>query len=162
MPMNDWQGVTVDGPEGRVTGLHLAGLGLNGRIPSDLGRLDRLVSLALPRNRLTGRIPPELGDLASLEHLKLNFNALTGGIPPELAKLANLKDLQLRENRLTGPVPAALGELDVSVLRLSGNDFDSVPPEFTAVADHDLAHTRLCPPPSANPALFDDCTALWR
>ena len=160
MPMNDWQGVTVDGPEGRVTGLHLAGLGLNGRIPSDLGRLDRLVSLALPRNRLTGRIPPELGDLASLEHLKLNFNALTGGIPPELAKLANLKDLQLRENRLTGPVPAALGELDVSVLRLSGNDFDSVPPEFTAVADHDLAHTRPCPPPSANPALFDDCTAL--
>ena len=33
VPVNRWQGVTVDGPEGRVTGLDLAGLGLNGRIP---------------------------------------------------------------------------------------------------------------------------------
>ncbi len=136
VPVNDWQGVTADGPEGRVTGLDLAGLGLNGRIPSALGRLDRLASLSLQRNRLTGRIPSELGDLASLEHLNLSYNTLTG------------------------PVPAALGELDVSVLRLSGNDFDAVPPEPTAVAAHDLADTRPCPPPSTNPALFDDCTVL--
>ena len=158
--VNSWQGVTADGPEGRVTGLDLSGLGLNGRIPSDLGRLDRLVSLSLPRNRLTGRIPPELGDLASLEHLNLNFNALTGVIPPSLAKLENLKDLWLTENRLTGPVPAALGELDPSVLRLSGYDFDAVPPEPTAVAAHDPAGTRLCTPPPTSPALFDDCAVL--
>ncbi len=87
VPVNGWQGVTVEGPEGRVTGLDLAGLGLNGRIPPDLGRLDRLVSLSLGRNRLTGRIPPELGNLASLEYLHLGLNALTGAIPPELAKL---------------------------------------------------------------------------
>ena len=135
--VNSWQGVTVDGPEERVTGLDLAGLGLNGRIPSDLGRLDRLVSLSLQRNRLTGRIPPELGDLASLEHLNLSYNALTGGIPPELAKLENL-----------------------SVLRLSGNDFDSVPPEPTAVAAHDPVDTRLCTPPRTSPAPFDDCAVL--
>ena len=161
VPVDRWQGVTVDGSEGRVTGLYLAGLGLNGRIPSDLGRLDRLVVLSLHRNRLAGRIPPELGDLASLEHLSLNYNALTGGIPPELAKLDRLKNLRLAGNRLTGAVPAVLGELDLSVLRLSGNDFDSVPPELTAVAGHDLADTRLCTPlPSTSSSLFDDCAVL--
>ena len=160
VPVDRWEGVTVDGPEGRVTALRLWGLGLNGRIPSDLGRLDRLVVLALHRNRLTGRIPPELGDLASLERLRLSYNALTGGIPPELAKLENLEELWLKYNRLTGAVPAALGELDLSVLRLAGNDFDSIPPEPTAVAAHDPADTRLCTPLPTSPAPFDDCAVL--
>ncbi len=161
VPVSYWQGVTVDGPEGRVTGLALAALGLSGRIPSDLGRLDHLVSLSLNRNRLTGRIPPELGDLASLEHLNLSLNTLTGAIPPELANLENLEELWLKYNHLTGPVPAALGELDLSVLRLSGNDFDSIPPELAAVADHDLADMRFSTPlPPTSPALFDDCAVL--
>ena len=161
VPVGLWQGVTVEGPEGRVTGLDLAGLGLNGRIPKDLGRLDRLVSLHLRRNRLTGRIPAALGDLASLERLSLSYNALTGGIPPELAKLENLDKLWLKHNRLTGAVPAALGELDLSVLRLSGNGFDSVPPVLAAVADHDLVRMRfstLMPPTS--PDLFEDRAVL--
>ena len=161
VPVDRWQGVTVDGPEGHVTGLNLWGLGLNGRIPSDLGRLDRLVSLSLGRNQLTGRIPPELGDLASIEHLHLNRNTLTGGIPPELGKLGNLKTLTLKHNRLTGVVPAALGELDLSVLRLSGNDFDSIHPELTDVADHDLGNMRLSTPlPPTSPARFDDRAVL--
>ena len=159
--VDHWEGVTVDGPEGRVTELRLSELGLNGRIPPDIGRLDRLVSLSLARNRLSGRIPPELGNLASLEDLILSYNALTGGIPPELAKLENLEQLWLRGNRLTGPVPAALGELDLSVLRLSGTDFDSVPPELTDIADHDVADAWPCLPlPPTSPALFDDCTVL--
>ncbi len=137
--------------------VNLAGLELNGRIPSDLGRLDRLVSLSLRRNRLSGPIPPELGNLANLEHLNLSYNTLTGGIPPELAKLENLEELWLKHSRLTGVVPAALAELDLSVLRLSRNDFDSVPPELTTVADHDLDNMRL---PSTSPARFDDCTLL--
>ncbi len=161
VPVGLWQGVTVAGSEGRVTGLNLAGLGLNGRIPAELGRLDRLVSLSLQRNQLTGRIPPELGNLARLEYLNLSHNALTGGIPPELAKFKNLKELWLKHNRLTGAVPVALGELGLSLLRLSGNDFDSIPPELTAAADHDLAYTRVSTPlPPMSPALSDDCKAL--
>ena len=160
-PVSYWQGVTTNGPEGRVTELDLAGLGLNGHLPSALGRLDRLVSLSLQRNRLTGRIPPELGDLASLKKLNLSYNALTGAIPPELAMLENIEELWLRGNRLTGPVPAAFAELDPSVLRLSGNHFDFVPPVHAAVAEHDLANARFClPPPSTSPALFNDCAVL--
>ncbi len=158
VPVNRWQGVTVDGPEGRVTGLDLAGLGLNGRIPPDLGRLDRLVSLSLSWNRLTGPIPPELGNLSSLEHLNLSHNDLAGGIPPALAKLENLDGLWLKHSRLTGPVPAVLGELDLSVLRLVGNDFDAIPPELAAAGP---GLVRSCQPlPPTTPALFDDCTVL--
>ena len=160
VPVNRWRGVTVEGPGGRISELDLSGLGLNGRIPSDLGRLDRLVSLSLRRNRLTGRIPPELGNLASLKYLNLSFNALTGGIPPELAKLKRLEELWLKHNRLTGPVPAALGDIHPSVLRLSGNDFDSIPPALTGVANNDLAAGLCLPLPSTSPALFDDCTVL--
>ena len=155
-----WQGVTAS-PEGRVTELNLAGLGLNGRIPSDIGRLDRLASLILQRNRLEGPIPPELGALASLERLNLSYNALTGGIPPELAELKNLDQLWLKHNRLTGVVPAALGDLDLSILRLSGNGFDSVPPELVAIADHDMPDARLSTLlPPTSPALSDDHATL--
>ncbi len=161
VPVSSWQGVTVDASGRRVTRLDLRGAGLNGRIPSDIGRLDRLVSLLLQRNRLGGSIPPELGNLASLEVLNLNHNDLTGAIPPELAKLENLKMLRLAANRLTGPVPAALGVLDLSILRLARNDFDSVPRELAAAADHGLARTRPCLPlPSTSPELFADCTLL--
>ena len=41
----------------------------------NLGRLDRLASLSLQRNRLSGPIPPELGALTSLERLNLSYNA---------------------------------------------------------------------------------------
>ena len=161
VPVSSWQGVTVDAREGRVTRLELSEVGLNGRIPSDIGRLGRLVSLSLRRNRLSGGIPPELGNLASLQSLHLNYNSLTGAVPPELAKLENLKELELVGNRLTGPVPAALGVLDLSVLRLAGNDFDSVPHELAAVANHDLARARPCLPlPSTSPELLADCTLL--
>ncbi len=67
----------------------------------------------------------------------------------------------MQGNRLTGPVPAAIGELRLSVLRLWGNDFDSIPPEINTVADHDLGRFVLClPPPRTSPALFEDCTTL--
>ena len=158
--VHSWQGVTAS-PEGRVTKLNLAVLGLNGRIPSDIGHLDRLASLLLQRNRLEGPIPPELGALASLERLNLSYNALTGGIPPELAELKNLDQLWLKHNRLTGVVPAALGDLDLSILRLSGNGFDSVPPELVAIADHDMTEARLSTSlPPTSPALSDDRATL--
>ena len=159
VPLHRWQGVTMDGPDNRATQLHLRGLGLNGRIPPELGNLDRLVHLSLGRNRLTGSIPPELGNLASLQTLNLSHNDLTGTIPPELALLPQLRRLALRDNRLAGPVPAALGDLELQVLRLAGNDIHSVPAGLAT--DHDLATMRVCAPlPATNTALFNDCTAL--
>ena len=160
-PVDLWHGVTVEGAEKRVTKLALDEWGLNGRIPSELGRLDHLAWLTLRRNRLAGAVPPELGDMDRLEILNLSFNRLTGAIPPELAKLQNLKELELRHNRLSGAVPAALRSLDLSVLLLVGNDFAPSPPELSAIPYNDLAETLLCAPlSSTRPALIEDCTAL--
>ena len=139
IPISQWQGVTLGGPEGRVKALALSGQGLTGRIPPEFGRLRGLESLHLALNRLTGSVPPELGQLADLRSLVLDLNALTGGIPPELGRLARLRSLWLGGNHLTGPVPPTL--------------FD--------VAEHDLAQQAFClPPPRTSPGLFGDCTTL--
>ena len=39
VPMGEWQGVTLGGPEGRVIALELPRMGLDGRIPAALGGL---------------------------------------------------------------------------------------------------------------------------
>ena len=105
LPLNEWQGVTVGGPEGRVMALELPRMGLNGRVPAALGRLAGLRSLVLDGNVLAGAIPPELGKLTDLEILGLAANALTGPIPPELARLSSLRELWLSGNHLTGSPP---------------------------------------------------------
>ena len=94
VPIEHWQGVTMDRLRNRVTALELAQLGLNGRIPPALGRLDGLVSLRLSRNRLAGPIPPELGSLVRLRKLWLDDNRLSGPLPPELGRLSGLAELR--------------------------------------------------------------------
>ncbi len=140
VPVELWQGVEVGGVPPRVTGLNLQGVGLEGRIPPELGRLEHLVSLRLNRNRLTGSIPPELGELGKLRYLVLSGNTLTGSIPLELGRLLNLEELWLKENRLSSSIPPELGELEkLSLLRLAGNRFSGpIPPALYAVDDHDL------------------------
>ena len=76
-PVGNWHGVTVS--SGRVTGLELPENQLTGSIPSELGNLTNLGSLALGYNQLTGPIPPQLGQLTSLWQLHLPGAGLTGG-----------------------------------------------------------------------------------
>ena len=80
-PLGNWSGVQVDG-DGRVVRLQLNNNNLIGRIPPELGLLDRLETLVLRSNTLTGTIPSELGGLDSLRELVLFGNDLTGQIPP--------------------------------------------------------------------------------
>ncbi len=127
----------MDGPEGRVTGLDLAGLGLN------------------------GRIPPELGNLTNLDHLNLSYNILTGGIPPELGKLIDLRMLGLAGNALTGPIPPIppeLGGLDnLFSLRLAGNDFHGcLPRKLRRLRSHDIDDGLICA------ALAMDRLLVWK
>ena len=122
LAIEEWNGVSVDGTSGRVTGLNLRAAGLDGQIPAELGNLDHLQSLHLGENRLNGGIPAELGRLDALQELYLNANRLTGDIPPELDSLGVLQRLYLNGNQLDGAIPPALGGLaSLRVLSLSQN-----------------------------------------
>ena len=110
-PIGEWEGVSVNA-NGRVAALNLAGRGLTGELPPELGSLASLQLLNLGRNQLTGELPPELGSLANLEYLDLNGNELTGSSGKCVPNL-----------RLSLPISilAPLGELC-----LTGGEFASV------------------------------------
>ena len=69
---------------------------MTGSIPTQLGSLSNLTSLAVSGNQLTGTIPTELGNLSNLTFLYLHQNQLTGTIPTELADLSNLTEVLTR------------------------------------------------------------------
>ena len=160
VPVDDWQGVAVDRWCDCVTALDLTQMGLNGRIPTQLGQLAGLVSLRLGRNRLGGGIPAELGDLANLRMLALSSNLLTGSVPPELGRLSKLTDLWLRGNRLIGPVPPSVAALP-SLLTLRLDDNGAAGEQLAQDSGGALAESLLCRPLSeASTRLNDDCATL--
>ena len=97
--LSEWTGVTVGTVGGveRVTVLNLERQGLDGVIPSALGRLSGLRELRLSwGNPLTGVIPQRLGWLGNLGLLLLARNQLSVVIPSQLGHLLNLDNLLRR------------------------------------------------------------------
>ncbi len=157
VPVGDWQGIVMAPSRSRVAGLDLTQLGLNGRIPPELGRLAGLVSLRLSRNRLAGPVPPELGDLTELRTLALDGNALTGRLPPELGKLSRLRDLRLHGNTLTGPLPPSV----VALPGLAESRFDLVE-VLTAGRSRVVDTSPRCQLLPRTRRLYNDCSTLLR
>lgn len=70
-------------------------------------------------SQVQGKIPTELGRLGQLETLLLEGNWLSGTIPPELGNLVNAQQMSFRKNYLTGRVASELCELrDISLVEL--------------------------------------------
>ena len=64
--LGEWRGVRADSL-GRVAALDLGGNGLSGRLPANLGQLDRMTELRIDSNRdLSGRLPSSLTRLSPL------------------------------------------------------------------------------------------------
>ena len=145
IPVEVWDGVTVDLETWRVTGLRLRDSGLTGMIPQELGTLSDLTYLDLRGNQLTGTIPSELGKLAELKTLYLHDNRLNGTMPAELGDLSNLQRLWLSNNQLTGPIPPELGNLRNLVnWRFGRNRLTGcVPKGLVAVEDNDFVRLGL-------------------
>ena len=118
IPIQQWQGVVLDGNRERVTALDLSSTGLNGRIPPALGALDGLVQLRLSDNQLVGAVPPELGNLTQLNELALDGNRLTGALPEELGHLPRLNRLWLEGNQFSGRPSPKLCHLERFLLPL--------------------------------------------
>ena len=198
-PLAQWHGVSTDA-KGRVTRVNLTGRrdsqgnwtrhGLEGAIPPELGRLDRLERLLLYGNELSGPVPAALGELASLEQLDLSHNELSGpippevgnlpklrqlllganslehAIPPELGSLGHLEDLSIHSNKLSGPIPAALGDLaSLESLNLRDNELNgSIPPALGSLASLEqlyLYNNKLTGPIPAELGDLGKLTQLW-
>ena len=101
-PVSEWYGVEVD-----------AG--------------GRVVGLTLSRNNLTGRVPPEVGDLDRLRHLHIDHNVLSGPLPPDLADATGLTSLRISDNPLSGPLPRSLLALSLREFRYADTGL-CVPP----------------------------------
>ena len=154
-PVGDWYGVTTD-VAGRVTGLDLYYVGLNGPLPAVVGDLTYLQELSIAQNPgLSGSLPPELFKLTNLRRLSITGSQLTGALPAELGNLTDLQELYLYENDLGGQIPVELAGLSkLEHLYLSGNDFEGCLPEGLAdVADNDLETLALpdCTPTTVQP-----------
>ncbi|XP_024200472.1 putative receptor-like protein kinase At3g47110 [Rosa chinensis] len=99
---------------------------LHGSIPTGLGSLVNLQSLALGDNSFTGSIPTDIGKRSTLMELYLEDNQLSGSIPSSLGNLTMLTRLYLLANNLSGSIPSSLGkchgllELDLSQNILNG------------------------------------------
>lgn len=100
-----------------VSKLSLAGYGLRGSLPVEIGYLSALKVLDMQRNKLFGSLPSEWGILAkggksSLQSIRLDGNGLSGPIPTEWCNIntKGLQDLILSNNKLTGTIPDCLGE----------------------------------------------------
>ena len=126
----EWTGVSCAG--GHVTGLSLAGRGLEGTIPAAIGALPHLERLDLAHNRLGGTLPAEMGELGALRHLDLHANRFGGPVPSTLSGLTSLTDLDLGYNLLSAPDPQL-----ASFLNARDPDWletQAVPPAGLAVA----------------------------
>ena len=103
-PVSSWYGVTVE--EGRVKKIILNSNNLSGTLPTDLGQLSALVTIACSNdNGLTGEIPDELFQIGSLRQIGIGNCSLIGTIPNSIGNCSYLTELNLPQNNLTGPIP---------------------------------------------------------
>ena len=101
-PLSEWTGVTTD-EDGRVTELDLAANELSGRIPAELGNLDRLRKLDLTAERTVTTVRGGV---------RITF----GGDSPSLSsqlkqagrQLAESAETTIRRNYLNGCIPTSL------------------------------------------------------
>ncbi|KAK1932574.1 Leucine-rich repeat-containing protein 40 [Phytophthora citrophthora] len=93
-----------------LTTLDLSNNELEGCLPDQLGRLDKLRELGLEGNKLT-QLPESIGGLVHLEVLRVDSNQLKS-LPSTIGNLRNLKTLSAHSNDIS--------ELPVSFSSLTG------------------------------------------
>ena len=88
----EWYGVATDA-RGRVVALQLSGNNLVGELPDELWELTELGALRFSDNPgIEGGLPSGIGRLVRLEYLSVRNTGLSGELPAEMEKLVNLPD----------------------------------------------------------------------
>ncbi|KAJ9556224.1 hypothetical protein OSB04_010838 [Centaurea solstitialis] len=86
-----------------LTNLVIRNALVSGPIPTDIFRLDKLVTLDLSFNNISGPLPPRLVNMSSLVSLFLGNNSLSGSLLPD--KNDRLQNIDLSYNQLSGIFP---------------------------------------------------------
>ena len=117
-----------------ITGLEDLNLSGNsnitGVIPSSIGNLVNLISLAFEKCQIESPLPDQLSTLSSLYRFVAGENRLSGSFPTALCSLESLGYLILFNNAFTGTVPDCINELSLSYMDLSNNQFSGTYPDM--------------------------------
>ncbi|KAG4161175.1 hypothetical protein ERO13_D01G042100v2 [Gossypium hirsutum] len=103
--------------------LSMSGLMFEGHVFENMvANLTQLRHLLLSEVNMSQELPDSIGDLTSLEILDLPVNHLGGPIPASLGNLTQLKYLDLSDNNLSGVLPVSAFNLrQVQFVDFSGN-----------------------------------------
>ena len=95
-----------------LTELNLSRCEVNGAIPKELLKLEKLRILELEDAGLSGNIPENIGDLKNLEVLYLCDNLELGGVFPEsIYELTNLRSLDIGATKISGTLSPKIKNL---------------------------------------------------
>lgn len=144
-----WQG--IDCVNGRVTGIRLENMRLEGEIKVDaLANLTELSTLSFRSNAISGSLMDFTNNL-KLTNIDLSGNAFHGSISSSLMNLASLESLQLQYNNLTGQIPG-LNQASLTTFNVSYNNLSGEIPETTTFQSFGissyLGNENLCGPPT--------------
>ena len=127
-----------------------------GTIPSAIGNLTALTTLAIGENGVSGTIPETIGLLTNLKSLRLasapgpppDASLLSGTLPPSLGNLTRLEHLLVYQTQISGTLHPSLGELTaLQEISMFANAFTGVIPEsifeLTALTELDLDTNHL-------------------
>jgi Leucine-rich repeat (LRR) protein len=106
----DWTGIDCD--DIWVTSINMYNMSVTGTLPTSIGYLYSLQYLAFEYNSLSGSIPSEIGKLTKLVILSLYNNKLNSTIPATIGKLVNLNVTHLGYNYFSGSIPSEIGKLE--------------------------------------------------
>ncbi|KAM7490647.1 hypothetical protein LguiA_033568 [Lonicera macranthoides] len=125
----NWNGVIC--LDGKFFGLRLEGMGLSGRIDTDiLAELPFLGAISLMNNNFEGPMP-NINKLGGLRGFFISNNKFSGEIPSDaFSGTRSLKRVYLSNNEFKGKIPKSLGNLPkLAEVHLEGNNFEGpIPP----------------------------------
>ena len=116
------QGVTCN-DKGEVSEIFITGNGLEGSIPSEIGRLSALEHISLYNNTISGQLPERMKELTNLQFVAIESNELSGSLPSWINQWTNVESIALGDNSLTGPIPSLQELTSLTELALDFNQF---------------------------------------
>ncbi|KAJ4723377.1 putative Receptor-kinase [Melia azedarach] len=122
---------------------------ITGKIPKEMGKLQKLRGLGLAQNKLSGEIPSDIGNLSALEKFDLGYNKLSGAIPSSLGKLKQLLGLFISQNELSGSIPKeifSITSMPLGIYLDQNHLVGSIPPnigDLEAIMEIDVSYNSL-------------------